>query len=77
MRAKRAVVTATAPDLDPALAVERDFWKERAHHLQRRLDGAVERSPSSRVNTLQKSAGSSLPKAKRRSYELGLPSLRP
>ena len=41
--AKRAVATATAPDLDRALAVERDFWKERAHHLQRRLDGAVKR----------------------------------
>lgn len=41
--AKRAVATATAPDLDGALAVERDFWKERAHHLQRRLDGAVKR----------------------------------
>lgn len=41
--AKRAIVAATAPDLDRALAVERDFWKERAHHLQRRLDGAVKR----------------------------------
>lgn len=41
--AKRAVAAATAPDLDRALAVERDFWKERAHHLQRRLDDAVKR----------------------------------
>jgi hypothetical protein len=41
--AKRAVAAATAPDLDRAMAVERDFWKERANHLQRRLDGAVKR----------------------------------
>lgn len=41
--AKRAAATATSPDLDRALAVERDFWKERAQHLQRRLDGAVKR----------------------------------
>ncbi|MEA2901971.1 MAG: hypothetical protein QOH36_1858 [Actinomycetota bacterium] len=41
--AKRAVANATAPDLDRALAVERDFWKERAQQVQRRLDGAVKR----------------------------------
>lgn len=41
--AKRAVVARTAPDLDAALAVERDFWKERAHAVQRRMDEAVKR----------------------------------
>jgi chromosome segregation ATPase len=41
--AKRAAADARTPDLDRALAVERDFWKERAQHLQRRLDGAVKR----------------------------------
>ena len=41
--AKRAAATATTPELDRALSVERDFWKERAQHLQRRLDGALRR----------------------------------
>ena len=41
--AKRAAAAATSPDLDRALAVERDFWKERAQQLQRRLDAAVKR----------------------------------
>lgn len=41
--AKRAAAAATAPDLDRALAVERDFWKERVQHLQRRLETAVKR----------------------------------
>lgn len=41
--AKRAAVRRTAPDLDAALAVERDFWKQRTHAVQRRLDEAVKR----------------------------------
>lgn len=69
--AKRAAATATSPDLDRALAVERDFWKERAQQLQRHVDAAVKRSPSSRANRWPKHGGWSHPTLGRRTTGAG------
>jgi len=41
--AKQAVTEANGADLDAALAVERNFWKDRARQTEHRLERAVKR----------------------------------